>query len=380
MNLKKSPDDEFGQLVDETLVESSRPQLVSMENFNLSDSVVEGESEELTQQFYLLKGHTKVGPYTQAEINQLITKKELIYTDLISTNEGKSWIKIFENPYFDRRKTSREDLPVNPTDDSFLHSNLEVLAKLNIQASGEENAQDILAGFAYSHTKNQQEKQKKANHVSMHPIHIVKKNSNHHDEQTKTVRIQHEIVDTKSESDAERVEEQTVAPNGLVDHIKRIIIHIKVLKFYLIMACSLSLALITIAVKTFNDSKVSDLHPDTHSPPSRMKKTLLNMMETKKNIPPIKEALTKKEPVILPNRVTPITSLKIVEKRRVPVEAREDEIGQRDENYQESDPYEQDPVRRRLEPETVNPSEVRTRIKNNATELDENLKEEFVDQ
>ncbi len=380
VNLKK-PDNEFSQLVDETLsveripVESTRPQLVSMENFKLPEE----EDENLTLQFYYLKGHTKVGPFTQSEISELIAKKELIYTDFISTNEGKSWCKVFENPYFDRRQVSREDLPLNPSDDSFLHSNLEVLAKLNNQANHtEDSTQDILAGFAYSHTKNVLEKQKKAATI-MHPIHAVKKEKIVSEDQTKTVRLAQPL----------EMSEPSVATNsdfqnsGLVGHVKKIILHIKVLKFYFMMATTLSISLATIAVKTYNDSKVSDLHPDTHSPPSRIKKRLLKALEATKPAHAINVVTEQVNKVASP---PPSVPKKREQVRVEPVAP--SEMGQRDDNYDDSDPYEQDPVRRRLEPQTVNPTEIRSRIQNNANELDENLrnpadsslKEEFIDQ
>ncbi|MBT3981895.1 MAG: hypothetical protein HOE90_11110 [Bacteriovoracaceae bacterium] len=60
-------------------------------------------------------GHRK-GPFSESEINELIDKKEILYTDTLSVDNGQSWIKVHENPAFDRRadELPPKELPFTP--------------------------------------------------------------------------------------------------------------------------------------------------------------------------------------------------------------------------------------------------------------------------
>ena len=69
-----------------------KPQLLS------AQSVEEGE-----QTFYVLKQGQKTGPFEKKRIATMLERKELLLTDLVSTNAGHTWGKLYQVEGFDRR-------------------------------------------------------------------------------------------------------------------------------------------------------------------------------------------------------------------------------------------------------------------------------------
>lgn len=120
-----------------------RPQLIPR-----SDAV---ENKE----FHLLQNGQKAGPFTLEHVSQKIDEKQLLITDLISIDQGESWMKIFECPYFDRRhRVLRDDpqtpLPAPPHEDFFAKSQEELKLLRPLEKLHEVNDEEEgLIGLAY---------------------------------------------------------------------------------------------------------------------------------------------------------------------------------------------------------------------------------------
>lgn len=61
----------------------------------------------------MVEGQAK-GPYSMDEIRQMLRDKDILYTDLVSPDQGQEWIKIYQIDKLDRRSTS--DLPPVPSE------------------------------------------------------------------------------------------------------------------------------------------------------------------------------------------------------------------------------------------------------------------------
>ncbi len=60
--------------------------------------------------FYYLENGSKHGPFKRDKIQQLLNAKKLLLTDLLSSDKGNTWHKVFEFEEFDRRLQAK-DLP-----------------------------------------------------------------------------------------------------------------------------------------------------------------------------------------------------------------------------------------------------------------------------
>jgi hypothetical protein len=76
--------------------------------------------------FHILVAGQSMGPFPREEIIRMLDDKELLYTDMISSDEGDNWRKLYQVEAFDRRKEMGEDLPGPPTWDIFKKSFNEV--------------------------------------------------------------------------------------------------------------------------------------------------------------------------------------------------------------------------------------------------------------
>src|SRR5690606_3141066 len=83
-----------------------------------------------TEEFWLMHQGLKVGPFDHKEIDKKLEMDLLTMTDLISTDEGESWVKIFQIHQFDRRSHHPNDLPVSPREENFTESHLQVIDEL----------------------------------------------------------------------------------------------------------------------------------------------------------------------------------------------------------------------------------------------------------
>lgn len=121
--------------------------VVELAEFKRKPKLVSMAAINSTASFYLLDCGHKVGPFDEAEINQKLKNKELIFSDFISVDKGFNWLKIFELPQFDSRTASlAEALPLSPTEEVFKISKLQGLK--NIQDN--QVSKDILAFVAFA--------------------------------------------------------------------------------------------------------------------------------------------------------------------------------------------------------------------------------------
>jgi hypothetical protein len=72
-------------------------------------------SEAERREFYLLVNGRKVGPYKTEDIEYKVKNGELLFTDLISEDDGNHWCKLYELSHVDFRKHQETELPETPT-------------------------------------------------------------------------------------------------------------------------------------------------------------------------------------------------------------------------------------------------------------------------
>lgn len=108
------------------------------------------DAENLT--FHLMKNARKVGPYTSDEILTMIKKVELLFIDIISSDNGRTWRKVYDYDKFNRRKVNR-DLPAPPSKEFLLKNNIEIKTDGTTQHIQKENI-TTLADLTKIHTTN----------------------------------------------------------------------------------------------------------------------------------------------------------------------------------------------------------------------------------
>lgn len=108
--IKNIDEVDFKSFYEHPLFQRRKPQLVPAPETVLDDD---------TKYFLLIRGQ-KNGPFEKQEIKNLIDKKEILVTDLISTNAGHTWNKIYMTEGFDRRTLKENDeLPGLPNREYF---------------------------------------------------------------------------------------------------------------------------------------------------------------------------------------------------------------------------------------------------------------------
>jgi len=76
-----------------------KPQLVSLSSL----------AQDSDQQFFILKNGQKTGPYEKFELLSMLEQKEILLTDMVTTNAGHTWMKLFQVDNFDRRVLKESD-------------------------------------------------------------------------------------------------------------------------------------------------------------------------------------------------------------------------------------------------------------------------------
>lgn len=76
-----------------------KPQLVSLSSL----------AQDSDQQFYILKNGQKTGPFEKFELLSMLEQKEILLTDMVTTNSGHTWMKLFQVDNFDRRVLKESD-------------------------------------------------------------------------------------------------------------------------------------------------------------------------------------------------------------------------------------------------------------------------------
>ncbi|GAB4019819.1 MAG: hypothetical protein Fur0010_22160 [Bdellovibrio sp.] len=78
-----------------------------------------------SNEFYVLKNGIKIGPYRFENVETLMASRELVYTDLISLDNGAHWVHLYQLERFDRRSQDSEDLPHLPALEIFDQSEID---------------------------------------------------------------------------------------------------------------------------------------------------------------------------------------------------------------------------------------------------------------
>lgn len=112
------------------------------------DSPSTFKKEEIEfKEFHILIDGLKSGPFKAMEIQTRLVAGELSMNNLISSDGGKSWRKVYKFPIFDRRQKEGLDLQT-PTDKHFEKSKIytsEYLKKLNLKKEDDSLEKVLLA-------------------------------------------------------------------------------------------------------------------------------------------------------------------------------------------------------------------------------------------
>lgn len=101
-----------------------------------------GKNYSLNDKVYLLVNGQRNGPYGYDNLVQKLNNHQLLLSDLISNDEGKTWGKICEHPFFNRNKRVKEmcQLPDLPEKESFDDSTLETKKEISRLEDQEKNS------------------------------------------------------------------------------------------------------------------------------------------------------------------------------------------------------------------------------------------------
>lgn len=104
--VKNIDSDEWKNIFEHPFFQRRKPQLVSAESLKGQDD----------QEFFVLSKGQKMGPYEKYELMEMVEKKEMLLSDMVTSNAGHTWIKLYQVDGFDRRtlKDSSE-LPGMPS-------------------------------------------------------------------------------------------------------------------------------------------------------------------------------------------------------------------------------------------------------------------------
>ncbi len=92
---------DFKPIFEHPLFQRRKPQLVSMETLNTD-----------LDQIYLLKNGQKTGPFAVHDLHMMMRTREILPTDLVSIDQGQTFIKLYQIDGFDRRALkSNTELP-----------------------------------------------------------------------------------------------------------------------------------------------------------------------------------------------------------------------------------------------------------------------------
>jgi hypothetical protein len=103
---------------------------------------------EAKSAYWILHNGQKVGPLSPMDLDKKIELGILVLTDLVSGDDGHSWHKLFQEPFFDRRKRESQELPFSPIDSSFQKARLELVEKQEAEHEIT-SSQESMASLAY---------------------------------------------------------------------------------------------------------------------------------------------------------------------------------------------------------------------------------------
>lgn len=99
--------------------------------------------QSITNDVYLLSRGQKTGPFPMQEIVEKVEAKDILFTDFISLDGGRQWLKVSDHDQFNRRSSSREEtLPTMPQDALFAED-------IETNSPKDNQEEDALIGLAY---------------------------------------------------------------------------------------------------------------------------------------------------------------------------------------------------------------------------------------
>jgi len=100
--------DEWKNIYEHPYFQRRKPQLISADNLKDADD----------QEFFVLIKGQKAGPFEKYELSEMVDRKEILLTDMVSFNAGHTWVKLYQVDGFDRRSMRDSSvLPGMPDDD-----------------------------------------------------------------------------------------------------------------------------------------------------------------------------------------------------------------------------------------------------------------------
>jgi hypothetical protein len=99
-----------------------------------SPQIIKSTPASKEDRYWILNFGQKNGPLTKLEIDKRIELGTMSITDIISSDEGHSWHKIYEIEGFDRRYHSSAELPNSPQESEFNKARWEILQKLEAKS------------------------------------------------------------------------------------------------------------------------------------------------------------------------------------------------------------------------------------------------------
>ena len=97
--------------------------------------------------FWLMKDGLKTGPFYKKDLEKKLSAGTLVLTDVMSSDDGYSWKKVFEFEAFSTKLLSASELPFTPSEASFHKAKIHVLDLIEARA-GKSNPGEELAILA----------------------------------------------------------------------------------------------------------------------------------------------------------------------------------------------------------------------------------------
>lgn len=140
---------------DETWVSPYQHPYFQRRRLNIVDNQISGDSENGI--YFLDKFGLKNGPHSLAQIESMLEDKSLLLTNLVSLDQGKSWLKLYQIEQFDRRqRPSQAELPELPQTNFLERPELKVVDETMVQT------EDAIVGLAIINNINTNKAQDKA--------------------------------------------------------------------------------------------------------------------------------------------------------------------------------------------------------------------------
>ncbi len=114
------------------------------------------EEEGPGEWFWILELGKVSAPLSFEDMEKKIELGLISLTDAVSTDEGKTWEKIFHMDVFSHKLHSGKELPLCPKDSDFQEAKVKVLEKIEARAQAQASNQENMSGLAFLGQKTTQ--------------------------------------------------------------------------------------------------------------------------------------------------------------------------------------------------------------------------------